>query len=350
MADGAAGLQPALRATCAAAAAAVDAGAAFVVLTDRAAGPARCAIPPLLAVGAVHHHLVALQKRARVGLVVDAAEPRDVHHFCALLGYGADAICPSLALDALAALAAARGADLAKATSNFFYGVNAGVLKTMAKMGVSTLSSYKGAQIFEAVGLGPAVVDAAFAGTPSRVGGLDFWALGADALALHAAGWAPPAAPAGSADATALPNPGDYAYRNGAPGATEVHLNHPAAIADLQSAARTGSEAAYRAFADRTDALNRGVSLRGLIAVKAAAEPLPLDAVEPAASIVKRFVTGAMSYGSISLEVRGGKGRKGGEGGCTFFFRGWVVFHCSPPPHPPPPPHYLRPTPPSPWP
>jgi glutamate synthase (NADPH/NADH) len=195
-----------------------------------------------------------------------------VHHFCALLGYGADAICPSLALDALAALASARGADLAKATSNFFYGVNAGVLKTMAKMGVSTLSSYKGAQIFEAVGLGPAVVDAAFAGTPSRVGGLDFGALGADALALHAAGWAPPAAPAGSADATALPNPGDYAYRNGPAGATEVHLNHPAAIADLQSAARTGSEAAYRAFADRTDALNRGVSLRGLIAVKAAAD------------------------------------------------------------------------------
>lgn len=302
--EGAAGLQPALRAVCAAAAAAVDAGAAFIVLTDRATSPSRVAIPPLLAVGAVHHHLVALQKRARVGLIVDAAEPRDVHHFCALLGFGADAICPSLALDALTSLAAAAGQpDATTWTDNFFYAVNAGLLKTQAKMGVSCLASYKGAQIFEAVGLGPAVMDAAFAGTPSRVGGLDFAGLGADALALHAAGWRGGAAAASPSAPPALLNPGDYAYRNGAPGTTEAHLNHPAAIADLQAAARTGGEAAYRAFADRTDALNKGIALRGLIAIKPAHTPLPLDAVEPAADIVKRFVTGAMSYGSISLEV-----------------------------------------------
>ena len=322
VADGAAGMQPALRAACDAAAAAVDKGAAFVVLSDAAASPERCALPPLLVTGAVHHHLVSLMRRTRAAIVVESAEPREVHHFCALLGYGADAVCPTLALDALAALAPSAGSTAEKLTKGFFVGVNAGLLKTMAKMGISTLASYKGAQIFEAVGLDAPIVEAAFAGTPSRVGGVGFADLAGDALALHAAGHSPRA---GGVTGGALDNPGEYSYRIAPPGvATEAHLNHPAAIADLQTAARTNSTDAYRAFADRTNALNAEITLRGLLRFKGGAAPIPLDAVESAAEIVKRFVTGAMSYGSISLEAHttlamamnriGGKSNTG-EGG-----------------------------------
>ena len=191
-------------------------------------------------------------------------------------------------------------------------------------MGISTLASYKGAQIFEALGLAPEVVAACFAGTPSRVGGVGFPGLGADALKAHAAAWRASPLPTDSADATKLPNPGDYKFRNGAPGEAEVHLNDPMALADLQAAAREGDPTAYARFADRTNKLNQEITLRGLLKLKAAKRALPIESVEPAAEIVKRFVTGAMSYGSISLEAHttlamamnriGGKSNTG-EGG-----------------------------------
>ena len=356
VADGPRGMAAALGRVCQAASDAVDDGASFLVLTDRAAGPDRAAIPALAVTGAVHHHLVGLQKRSRVGLILDAADPREVHHFCTLLGYGADAVCPSLALEALAALAEdgrTKAADsLAATTAKYVASINAGVLKVMAKMGISTLASYKGAQIFEALGLAPDVVDRCFAGTPSRIGGVNLAGLASDVLALHAAGWlgvplastestlAAAAVGGGALAATAvparppslLPNPGDYAYRNAAggtaaPGATEAHLNEPMALAALQKAARDGDVAAFKDFVARTDALNRECTLRGLLKLKAApakSGPIPLEAVEPASAIVKRFVTGAMSYGSISLEAHttlamamnriGGKSNTG-EGG-----------------------------------
>jgi glutamate synthase (NADH) len=405
--EGPRGMGAALARVCQAASAAVDDGASFLVLSDRAAGPGRAAIPSLAVTGAVHHHLVGLQKRSRVGLVVDAADAREVHHFCTLLGYGADAVCPSLAFEALAALqedGRTNPADSASAvTDKYIASINAGVLKVMAKMGISTLMSYKGAQIFEALGLAPDFVDRCFAGTPSRIGGVGLDGVAADVLALHAAGWrgvplasteATLAAAARAAQAAAaavgggggggsggrassgvavatiaatsarpptlLPNPGEYAYRNAAggaaaspPGSTEAHLNDPTAIAALQKAARDGDVAAFREFVARTDALNRECTLRGLLKFKAPGGnvprashppsssskkgapalgsipppppgPVPLEEVEPAASIVKRFVTGAMSYGSISLEAHttlaqamnavGGKSNTG-EGG-----------------------------------
>ena len=359
--DGPRGMADALACVCQAASDAVDDGASFLVLTDRAAGPDRASIPSLAVTGAVHHHLVGLQKRSRVGLVIDAADPREVHHFCTLLGYGADAVCPALALEALAALqedGRTKGSDsLGAVTAKYVASINAGVLKVMAKMGISTLASYKGAQIFEALGLAPDVVDRCFAGTPSRIGGVNLAGLASDVLALHAAGWL--GVPLASTEATLaaaavgggalaasgvpmpttaaappslLPNPGDYAYRNAAggtaaPGSTEAHLNEPMALAALQKAAREGDVAAFKDFVARTDALNAECTLRGLLKFKDAPKktgPVPLESVEAAASIVRRFVTGAMSYGSISLEAHttlamamnriGGKSNTG-EGG-----------------------------------
>lgn len=262
----------------------------------------------LLAVGAVHHHLVTKLERTQVALVIESAEPREVHHFCTLVGFGADAICPYLAMEAIWRLQV-DGKIPPKATGEFhskdelvkkyFKASNYGMMKVLAKMGISTLASYKGAQIFEAVGLSSEVMERCFKGTPSRVEGATFEALAHDALLLHSLAFPSRVLPAGGAEAVALPNPGNYHWRKGG----EIHLNDPLAIAKLQEAARSNSVGAYKEYSKLIHELNKSCNLRGLLKFKDGELKVPLEEVEPASEIVKRFCTGAMSYGSISLEA-----------------------------------------------
>ncbi|GLT75157.1 hypothetical protein SLA2020_469030 [Shorea laevis] len=323
------GLEETLDRICAEADKAIKEGYTLLVLSDRAFSSERVAVSSLLAVGAVHQHLVKKLERTRVGLIIESAEPREVHHFCTLVGFGADAICPYLAIEAIWRLqvdgkipAKASGEFHSKdeLVSKYFKASNYGMMKVLAKMGISTLASYKGAQIFEALGLSSEVIDKCFAGTPSRVEGATFEMLAHDALHLHELAFPSRAFPPGSAEAVALPNPGDYHWRKGG----EVHLNDPLAIAKLQEAARSNSVAAYKEYSKRIQELNKTCNLRGILKFKEADVKIPLDEVEPASEIVKRFCTGAMSYGSISLEAHttlaiamnriGGKSNTG-EGG-----------------------------------
>ncbi|XP_027103579.1 glutamate synthase 1 [NADH], chloroplastic isoform X1 [Coffea arabica] len=323
------GLEETLDRICSEAHDAIKEGYTALVLSDRAFSPKRVAVSSLLAVGAVHHHLVKRLERTRVALIVESAEPREVHHFCTLVGFGADAICPYLAIEAILRLQV-DGKIPPKPTGQFhskdelvkkyFNASNYGMMKVLAKMGISTLASYKGAQIFEAVGLSSEVMERCFTGTPSRVEGATFDALANDALELHELAFPSRVLPAGSAEAVALPNPGDYHWRKGG----EIHLNDPLAIAKLQEAARSNSVAAYKEYSRRIQELNKSCNLRGLLKFKDEVMGVPLEEVEPASEIVKRFCTGAMSYGSISLEAHstlaiamnkiGGKSNTG-EGG-----------------------------------
>ena len=295
------GLRKALERICREASAAVAAGYSLIVLSDRATSAEAVPISALLAVGAVHHHLVEQHERTRIGVIVETGEAREVHHHCLLVGYGADAICPYLAFEALWD-AKAKGAladaphiksdqDLVAA---YRKGVAKGMLKVMAKMGISTLQSYKGAQIFEAVGLAEEVVERAFRGTASRVQGVGFKVLAEEMQCRHRLGY-----PDRGGKVAVLPNPGDFHWRRHG----DAHMWDPKAIADLQVAARDNDEAAYWRFAEHVNAQSSARSaLRGLLQFKPAPEPLSLDEVEPESAIVRRFATGAMSFGSISAE------------------------------------------------
>ncbi|XP_010261570.1 PREDICTED: glutamate synthase 1 [NADH], chloroplastic [Nelumbo nucifera] len=323
------GLEETLDRICSEARDALKEGYTTLVLSDRAFSPNRVAVSSLLAVGAVHHHLVSKLERTRIGLIVESAEPREVHHFCTLVGFGADAICPYLAIETIWRLqvdgkippkASGEFHSKEELVKKYFKASTYGMMKVLAKMGISTLASYKGAQIFEALGLSSEVIQKCFKGTPSRVEGATFEMLALDALQLHEMAFPTRAMPPGSAEAVALPNPGDYHWRKGG----EIHLNDPLAIAKLQEAARSNSVAAYREYSKRIQELNKSCNLRGMLKFKEAEVKVPLDEVEPASEIVKRFCTGAMSYGSISLEAHttlaiamnklGGKSNTG-EGG-----------------------------------
>lgn len=323
------GLEETLDRICAEAQDAIKDGYTLLVLSDRAFSSKRVAVSSLLAVGAVHHHLVKNLERTQIGLIVESAEPREVHHFCTLVGFGADAICPYLAIEAIWRLqvdgkippkASGEFHSKEELVKKYFKASNYGMMKVLAKMGISTLASYKGAQIFEALGLSSEVIEKSFAGTPSRVEGATFEVLASDALRLHEMAFPSRVFPPGSAEAVALPNPGDYHWRKGG----EIHLNDPLAIAKLQEAARGNSVAAYKQYSKRIQELNKSCNLRGLLKFREAEVKVPLEEVEPASEIVKRFCTGAMSYGSISLEAHatlatamnklGGKSNTG-EGG-----------------------------------
>ena len=303
---------------------AIDEGYSLLVLSDRDTGPDRVAISALLATGCVHHHLVRTHRRTRVGIIVETGEAREVHHHCLLIGYGADAVNPYLAFESLWY---ARRSGLfsdeehvrsdADVVAAYRKGVAKGILKVLAKMGISTLQSYKGAQIFEAVGLGPELVARCFAGTASRVEGVGFAVLAEEMERRHRIGY--PAQPLEAP--RELPNPGDFHWRSGG----DRHMWDPAAIGDLQVAARTDSEDAYRRFARHANEQStRNATLRGLLELTPVGAPVNLDDVEPEAEIVRRFATGAMSFGSISEEVHqtlavamnriGGKSNTG-EGG-----------------------------------
>jgi glutamate synthase (NADPH/NADH) large chain len=295
---------------CAEAERAVDEGASVVVLSDRGVDQDRTAIPSLLATSAVHHALVRAGKRVRAGIVVESGEPREVADVALLVGYGAGAVNPYLALETVASL----GEAPAEATARYVKALRKGLLKVMSKMGISCLSSYHGAQIFEAIGVARATVDRWFPGTASRIGGIDLSVIASETLDRHRAAF-------DARDDDDLDAGGVYAWRAGG----ERHLWSPQAIASLQKAVRLDDAPSYEAYARAiNDQKDRAFTLRGLWDFVPAGEAVPIDEVEPAASIVRRFATGAMSFGSISAEAHenlaiamnriGGKSNSG-EGG-----------------------------------
>ena len=318
--EGKAGLVKTLDRICVEAEKAIDDGYTMIVLSDRALSTSRVAVSSLLACGAVHQHLVKVAKRTAIGIIVETGEAREVHHHCLLIGFGADAINPYLAFESL--WQASRDGMLEekdddKIVALYRKAVAKGMLKVMAKMGISTLASYKGAQIFEALGLQSEVIDRCFKGTNSRIQGCSFDVLAEETLRRHALGF-----PHDRVDAwSMLPNVGEFHWR--AEG--ERHGWDPGAISDIQVAARKGDKNAYRRFADHInqDARMR-YALRGLFEFQSARDPIAIDKVQPASEIVKRFCTGAMSLGSISSEAHetlaiamnrlGGKSNTG-EGG-----------------------------------
>lgn len=294
------GFLKALDRICAETEAAIDEGYAFVILSDRAISASRIPLSALIACGAVHHHLVGQHKRSRLGLVVETGEAREVHHFCLLTGYGADAINPYLAFEALwqarqDGLLGDQFADEDSLVYAYKKAVAKGMLKVMAKMGISTLQSYKGAQIFEAVGLADEIVNRCFVGTASRVQGVGFKTLIEETERRHRLGF-----PEQGQSMPVLTNPGDFHWRNGGDG----HMWDPASIANLQVAARNNSTEAYAAFAKHTnEQTTRACTLRGLMKFRIdPAKSIAIEEVEPVSEIVKRFATGAMSLGSISSE------------------------------------------------
>jgi glutamate synthase (NADPH/NADH) large chain len=290
---------------------AIEGGAKIIVLSDRAgrSGSSQWApIPSLLLTGAVHHHLIADQSRTRVGLVVEAGDVRETHHVALLIGYGAAAVCPYLAIETVQDLARSgllEGMSGRKAAANLIKALGKGLLKIMSKMGVSTVASYTGAQIFEAIGLGPQVIGECFAGTSSRLGGIGYDQIAAAVLArLEAAYPDRPAAPG----SIGLESGGEYAWRRDG----EPHLFSPEAVFRLQHATRTGQEAVFRQYSrEIDDQSTRRMTLRGLLRIRGIDEaagqssrpPVPLEEVEPVSEIVRRFCTGAMSYGSLSAEA-----------------------------------------------
>ncbi|MDG1895722.1 MAG: glutamate synthase large subunit [Fuerstiella sp.] len=296
--DGPDGLQPALKRICDEARQAIKDGFSVIVLSDRAVGPDRIPVSSLLATGAVHHHLVRHEERTQIGIVVESGEAREVHHFCLLIGYGADAVNPYMAIYALrqAVVEGKISADFTgqKIVQVYRLGVAKGMLKVMAKMGISTLASYKGAQIFEAVGLSSDVVDLCFAGTASRIKGVGFDVLAQEALIRHHVGY--PENP--DSVTQELTNPGLFHWRRNG----EKHAWNPHTIGRIQQAARTGDRNAYKDFSNLINSeTTRACHLRGLLKFKDG-NSIPLSEVEPASEIVKRFCTGAMSFGSISAE------------------------------------------------
>ena len=277
---------------------AVRDGASLLILSDRDISPERAAIPSLLATAAVHHGLLERRLRAEAGIVVESGEPREVMHFCLLCGYGANAINPYLAFEAINEMH--RRGELPQdiepevLADNFIAAVKKGILKTISKMGISTLRSYHGAQLFEAIGLGREVIDQYFKGTSSRIGGVGLDVLAAEAMARHKAGLAP--RPAGALD---LDFGGEYHYR--AEG--EQHLWNPLTISRLQHAVRRNDRKAYEEYARLINDQSRKLyTLRGLFDF-VPGQPVPLEEVEPASAIVRRFYSGAMSHGSISREA-----------------------------------------------
>ncbi|HEX6787237.1 MAG TPA: glutamate synthase large subunit, partial [Acidimicrobiales bacterium] len=307
---------------------AIDQGARIIVLSDRNADEVYAPIPSLLLTSAVHHHLIREKTRTKVGLIVEAGDAREVHHMALLVGYGAGAINPYLAFESIEDMIAAGGGrgvhglggiDPADAVQRYIKAAGKGVLKVMSKMGVSTVASYTGAQIFEAIGLSQELVDEYFTGTVSRLGGVGLDELAAEVAARHRA--AHPARPEERVHRS-LELGGEYQWRREG----EVHLFNPETVFKLQHATRAGRYDVFKQYTRLVDDQSRRLAtLRGLFELRLGDRPpVPLDEVEPISEIVRRFSTGAMSYGSISAEAHetlaiamnrlGGKSNTG-EGG-----------------------------------
>jgi glutamate synthase (NADPH/NADH) large chain len=278
---------------------AIEGGARILILSDRGCDQDYAPIPSLLLTAAVHHHLVRTRQRTKVGLIVEAGDCREVHHVALLLGYGAAAVNPYLAFETIEDLVA-RGAisgPVDAAIARYVKALSKGVLKVMSKMGISTIASYIGAQVFEAFGLGQDLVEEYFTGTPSRLGGVGLDVLAAEAEARHTLAY--PIVPSTRAHRR-LDVGGEYQWRREA----ELHLFNPETVFLLQHATRQRRYEVFAEYAAKVHELDRqGGTLRGLFEFRSSRAPVPLDEVEPVSSIVQRFATGAMSYGSISAEA-----------------------------------------------
>ncbi|GAA2510492.1 glutamate synthase large subunit [Streptomyces gobitricini] len=307
---------------CAEADAAIEAGARLIVLSDRHSDAEHAPIPSLLLTSAVHHHLIRTKQRTQVGLLVEAGDVREVHHVALLIGYGAAAVNPYLAMESVEDLVRAgtfvEGLEPEQAIRNLIYALGKGVLKVMSKMGISTVASYRGAQVFEAVGLDEAFVEKYFHGTATKIGGAGLDIVAKEVAARHAKAY--PASGVPSAH-RALEIGGEYQWRREG----EPHLFDPETVFRLQHATRSGRYDIFKKYTARVNEQSeRLMTLRGLFGFASDRPSIPLDEVEPASEIVKRFSTGAMSYGSISQEAHetlaiamnqlGGKSNTG-EGG-----------------------------------
>ncbi len=296
--EGPAGMDKALEDLCAKAMAAVADGRTLIVLSDRGSRQGFAPIPSLLATAGVHHHLVRNRVRTKASLIIESGEPREVHHFCLLIGYGANAVNPWLALETVSDLVKRGVVSTTNGDSKALYAYikacNKGVLKTMSKMGISTVQSYRGAQIFEAIGLGRELVDRYFTWTTSRLSGIGLAEIAAESKARHDDAF--PERPVREPD---LQWGGQYQWRREG----EIHMWNPETIHLLQRAVRDGDYEAYKKYAKNVnDQATRECTLRGMFEFKKG-NPIPLDEVEPVTEIVKHFATGAMSYGSISKEA-----------------------------------------------
>ncbi len=317
--EGGAALERAMERLQAQASAAVRAGNTILILSDRGVTEKCAPIPSLLATAGVHHHLVREGTRTRCALLLESGDAREVHHVALLIGYGAGAVNPYLAfetLDDMIAQGIVDGVAREKARLNYIKALNKGILKVMSKMGISTLQSYCGAQIFEAIGLEPGFVDRYFTWTASRIGGVGIDVIADEVKQRHTRAF--PARLPASGD---LDSGGEYRWRRDG----ELHLFNPETVQKLQHATRTGQYSVYREFTEVVNDQSRALgTLRGLLDFKSDRTPVPIDEVEPAEAILKRFATGAMSYGSISQEAHetiaiamnrlGGKSNTG-EGG-----------------------------------
>ncbi len=314
--QGAAGCEDAVQALCAAADKAVADGYNVLILSDRAMSAQRVAIPALVACSKVHHHLVHAGSRTSTGLVVDTGSAREVHHFALLAGYGAEAVCPWLAYETIMAMSLPAKVDAKEAKKRFVKAISKGLMKVMSKMGISTYQSYCGAQIFEAIGLNAEFVEKYFTGTATQIEGIGLSVVAEEAIRTHRNAFG-----ADPVLANALEAGGEYAWRVRG----EEHMWTPDTIAKLQNATRTNNAGTFKEYARLINEQSTKLkTLRGLFEIKPAGAPVPLEEVEPAKEIVKRFVTGAMSLGSISTEAHttlaiamnriGGKSNTG-EGG-----------------------------------
>jgi glutamate synthase (NADPH/NADH) large chain len=316
--DGNRGLAEAMDDLCHQSSVAISAGYEVIILSDRDIGPETAPIPALLALSGVHHHLVREGTRTQVGLLVESGEPREVHHFALLLGYGAAAINPYLAFETLHDLAK-KGLTLVDpetALTNYVNALNKGIVKVISKMGISTTQGYCGAQIFEAIGLKETLVDKYFTWTPSRLGGVGLEVIAEESRQRHESAFGQGVKPSQT-----LESGGQYQYRNDG----EFHLFNPQTIHKLQYACRTENYKVFKEYSELVNNQSRDLcTLRGAMDFKTDRAPISIDEVETEGSIVKRFKTGAMSYGSISKEAHetlaiamnriGGKSNTG-EGG-----------------------------------
>lgn len=318
-AEGAAGLRKALDTLCEAADRVIAKGHNILILSDRDVDPENAAIPALLAVSCLHHHLIREETRTKVSILLESGEPREVHHFALLLGYGVSAVNPYLAFETLQDMIGQgmlKGVSYEKAVYNFIKAATKGVVKTLSKMGISTIQSYRGAQIFEAVGLEASFVDRYFTWTPSRIGGIGLSEVAKETLDHHFRAFTDK-----DGKDKVLDSIGEYQWRDGG----EEHLFNPQTVHLLQQSVRTGDYKVYKKFAELVQGENeKYLTLRSLLELKPVGPKVPLEEVESAESIMRRFKTGAMSFGSISKEAHetiaiamnriGGKSNTG-EGG-----------------------------------
>jgi len=296
-ADGAEGIREAIDTMCEAADRLISKGHNMIILSDRGLDRDNAAIPSLLAVSSLHHHLIRQGTRAKVSLLLESGDPREVHHFALLLGYGANIINPYLAFESLDDMiheGMLVNITHQKAVKNYIKAATKGVVKILSKMGISTIQSYRGAQIFEAVGLSEEIINRYFTWTPSRIGGIGLDVIAEEALAHHNRAYSDK-----EGVELALESGGDYSWRRGG----EEHLFNPQTVHALQHATRTNDYQLYKKFSALATGENeKHMTLRSLLSFKKG-QPVPIEEVEPVESIVKRFKTGAMSYGSISKEA-----------------------------------------------